>query len=153
MASERDALSRFNDMEEQVSSLKKNISRLEEECRSLEGKTKEKEVENQKLLKTVDAERERVERAEQREKERHRGPDSESMRKIRVKFCVNFLISHLTNSHLLGPGRDDLGTASKPRSHQTGGGGFVIGDGRNWTSFRRYARAEYETPSATPRER
>ena len=90
MASEREALSRSSVMEEEVSSLKKKVSHLEDDCRNLKDELKEKGEENQELLRAVDAGRERAERAEQREKERQRGPDAETIRKMKVSGFSSF---------------------------------------------------------------
>ena len=88
MAGERGAKARCEELEAEVTSLKDRVTSLESECQKLSGEATEKQQRIEDLTAKFQRERERAERSEQREKERHIVPDAETMRKIKVTLVI-----------------------------------------------------------------
>ncbi|XP_076817481.1 E3 ubiquitin-protein ligase BRE1A-like [Clavelina lepadiformis] len=81
MASEKEARMHFGDLEDQVSNFKMQISSLEEENESLKSEIASKTKDLAELIMKLSRE---TERANQLEEKHPRGPDPETLRKIKV---------------------------------------------------------------------
>lgn len=89
MASEKEARMHFGDLEDQVSNFKMQISSLEEENESLKSEIASKTKDLAELIMKLSRE---TERANQLEEKHPRGPDPETLRKIKVMSTFNFAV-------------------------------------------------------------
>lgn len=91
MASEKEARSCFEELEEKCSSLEANLAAAEEESKKMRGQLITRSEELVSALDKVKAEKERAERAESK---MPKGPDAETIRKMKVATVLPNYMFH-----------------------------------------------------------